>query len=269
MTFLVLLLIGVLVGVTTVVFGFGGGFVAVPLIAWADHALGGEALRVATATSLLVMVGNAAIATAATPRSTLAWLAPRRVLLGCLAIGGLLGAVAAPGLPGAWVRWAFVAYIGATFVDLVLRRGFVRTRPVAPDAGADGEGRGARHAIPAPAGVLIGAVATLLGVGGSVMTVPALRRAGAPMAQATALANPLTLAIVVPAAVLTLATGRPVPGAQGMVGSVDVFAAAALLVSALPVIVVLRRRPLPLPDRVHAIGYLALLVASGAAVAAT
>ncbi|MGQ4443800.1 sulfite exporter TauE/SafE family protein, partial [Streptomyces violaceoruber] len=51
-----LLGIGLLTGVTTVLFGFGGGFVAVPVVVWTDSALGADAIRVATATSALVMV---------------------------------------------------------------------------------------------------------------------------------------------------------------------------------------------------------------------
>ena len=47
MSFIVLVVIGVLVGVTTVLFGFGGGFVTVPIITVADAALGGDAVRVA------------------------------------------------------------------------------------------------------------------------------------------------------------------------------------------------------------------------------
>ncbi|MBK0296996.1 hypothetical protein IAE22_34600, partial [Bacillus sp. S34] len=47
-------LVGVLVGITTVLFGFGGGFVTVPIVTVADAALGGDAVRVATATSALV-----------------------------------------------------------------------------------------------------------------------------------------------------------------------------------------------------------------------
>jgi hypothetical protein len=43
------------------------------------------------------------------------------------------------------------------------------------------------------------------------------------------------------------------------VGLVDVAAATALLLGALPVIAVLRRRPPRIPDRVHAWTYIALL----------
>jgi hypothetical protein len=79
---------------------------------------------------------------------------------------------------------------------------------------------------------------------------------------ATTLANPLTLAIALPATVLCLcgsagvAAGRTDPH---LVGLVDVRAAAALLLGALPVIAVLRRRPPRIPDRTHAWAYLGLL----------
>ncbi len=63
--------IGLLTGMTTVMFGFGGGFVAVPVVVWADAVLGGDAMRVATATSALVMVVNAGFATLVTSRQVL------------------------------------------------------------------------------------------------------------------------------------------------------------------------------------------------------
>ena len=94
-TVLVLVLIGVLTGVTTVLFGFGGGFVTVPVIVWVDAAVGPDAGTVAVATSAIVMVVNAAVATAATPRPILARLRGRGRLLSLLAVGGLFGAAAA------------------------------------------------------------------------------------------------------------------------------------------------------------------------------
>lgn len=274
--FATLVLIGIVVGVTTVLFGFGGGFVTVPIIAWADHRFGAPALHVATATSLVVMVGNALVATLATPRSTLAWLTRRRALLACLCLGGLAGALAGQHTPAWVVRWGFVAYIVGTLLDLLLRRGFLSPGH-AGDAGTTGASGGpgtavprqaAPRAIPTPVGLVIGFVATLLGVGGSVLTVPALRRSGASMATATSLANPLTLVIVTPAAALSLAHAAPVPGGH-LVGPVDLLAALALLLGALPVVVWLRRHPPRLDDRLHAVGYVVLVALSALAVALT
>ncbi|MEU8697262.1 sulfite exporter TauE/SafE family protein [Streptomyces sp. NPDC048680] len=248
--------IGLLTGMTTVLFGFGGGFVAVPVVVWADAALGADAMRVATATSALVMVVNAGFATAVTPRRVLLALRGSGPLLLLLAVGAAAGAAATRLVPADPARWAFVAYVALTIADLLLRPGFLRpgTRDeAAPDA---------PRALPATLGAPVGAVAAFLGVGGSVMTVPAMRRAGHPMRVATALANPLTLTIALPATVVSLC-GAAVPAAVGahvrLVGLVDLRAASALLLGALPVIAVLRRRPPRIPDRAHAWAYIGLL----------
>ncbi|NEB77178.1 sulfite exporter TauE/SafE family protein [Streptomyces sp. SID14478] len=251
--------VGLLTGVTTVLFGFGGGFVAVPVVVWADAALGADAMRVATATSALVMVVNAAFATSVTPRRVLAVLRGSTPLLVLLAAGATIGAFATRLAPPEPVRWAFVAYVALTLVDLLTRPGFLRPRAAA------GEVRAARGPLPAVVGAPVGAVAAFLGVGGSVMTVPAMRRAGHSMHVATALANPLTLAIALPATAVSLgaaAVPKAVDAQVFLVGLVDLRAAGALLLGALPVIAVLRRRPPRIPDRAYAwtsVGLLAVV----------
>ncbi|WP_029391130.1 sulfite exporter TauE/SafE family protein [Streptomyces xiaopingdaonensis] len=251
--------IGLLTGATTVLFGFGGGFVAVPVVVWADAALGDDAMRVATATSAVVMVVNAGFATAVTPRRILVALRGSGPLLALLVLGASVGACAARVAPPDLARWAFVGYVGLTVGDLLTRPGFLRPRP---EAAAE---RGARP-LPAALGAPVGAVASFLGVGGSVLTVPTMRRAGHPMGVATALANPLTVAIALPAAAVFLAAEAAVPlrgsatGEMPLVGLVDPVAAGALLLGALPVIAVVRRRPPRIPDRVHAWTYIGLLV---------
>ena len=283
---LMLVAIGALSGVTTVLFGFGGGFVAVPVIAWADARLGAAALTVAVATSAAVMVVNAGVATAATPHRVLRTLRGSGLLLALLGLGGALGAWAGLGAPAPLIRWGFVAYLLATILDLLLRPGFFRpaTASAAPGVAAPIPAVSAGPRVPAWLGLPIGALAAFLGVGGSVMTVPVLRRAGAPMSTATTLANPLTLALSAPALAVFLMLGGtaaagPGGGAAsgsvlsalsaqpGMLGAVDAASAAALLAGAIPVIVWLRRRPVRLPDRVHAWAYLALLLVTALAMA--
>lgn len=247
-----LLGIGLLTGLTTVLFGFGGGFVTVPVVVWADSALGADAMRVATATSALVMVVNAGLATAVTPRRTLAALRGSGALVLLLAAGASVGALAAGLTPPGPAHWAFVVYTSLTIADVLVRPGFLRPQ--------DETGTTAPRPLPTASGAPIGALAAFLGVGGSVMTVPAMRRAGHPMRVATALANPLTLAISLPAAVVYLSgTTAPVPARVPLAGLVDLRAAAFLLAGALPVIAVLRRHPPRVPDRVHAWSYVGLL----------
>ncbi|MFE4540894.1 TSUP family transporter [Streptomyces scopuliridis] len=248
--------IGLLTGVTTVLFGFGGGFATVPVVVWADAGLGADAIRVATSTSALVMLVSAAFATAVTPRRVLAALRGSTGLLLLLATGATAGALAARLASPALVLWLFVAYVAVTIVDLLLRPGFLRPR------GHIEEPAGGSRTLPAVLGAPIGAVAAFLGVGGSVMTVPAMRRAGHTMHVASALANPLTLAIALPATAVSLG-GAALPASVGahahLVGLVDPGAAAALLAGALPVIGVLRRRPPRIPDRIYAWAYVGLL----------
>ncbi|WP_208640738.1 sulfite exporter TauE/SafE family protein [Streptomyces carpinensis] len=250
-----LLGIGVLTGLTTVLFGFGGGFVAVPVVMWADTGLGPDAMRVATATSAVVMVVNSGFATAVTPRHTLVRLRGSGALVVLLAGGASVGALAALHAPFGPVRWAFVVYVALTLADLLLRPGFLR--PCAQETATGGPKR-----LPTAFGAPIGAVAAFLGVGGSVMTVPAMRRAGHPMRVATALANPLTFAIALPAAAVSLG-GSATPVTEHvqahLAGTVDLRAAVTLLAGALPVIAVLRRRPPKIADRTHAWAYAALL----------
>lgn len=255
MTIIALVLIGIFTGLTTVLFGFGGGFITVPVMMWVGSASGSASSTVAVATSAVVMVVNAAIATAATPRRQLTRLGHRASLLGMLAAGGLLGAITALHVPSQVSAWGFVIYLAVTIIDTLTRPGFVRPARTTPDITSC-------VAIPSVLGAPIGAVASLLGVGGSVMTVPLLRRSGMPMNQAATLANPLTLAISLPASIVFLMarTTSDVRHALVGVGIVDVGAAALLLVGALPVIVAFRRHPARIADRPHAWSYLVLLV---------
>ena len=72
---------------------------------------------------------------------------------------------------------------------------------------------------------------------------------------ATTLANPLTLVIMSPAVLVTITAHADI-GAPGIVGSLDLYSAAALLIGGSRVIVVLRRRVPKIPEMLHAWGYL-------------
>lgn len=255
MLLLALFLIGVLTGLTTVLFGFGGGFVTVPVIVGLEAADGSAAATIAGATSSLVMVVNAAVATAATPRPILARLRHSRPLLLLLATGGVIGAALALLAPSALISWGFVLYLAFTVLDVLARPGFLRPARTTPSPSR-------ALAIPVPVAAPIGAIASFLGVGGSVMTVPLLRRSGLRMSEAATLANPLTLAISLPACLTFLIAHHSsgVRTALFSLGTVDLGAGLLLLLGAVPVVVLLRRKPPSIPDRVHAWGYIGLLI---------
>ncbi|GEB22021.1 MAG: sulfite exporter TauE/SafE family protein [Brevibacterium aurantiacum] len=263
MDFLGLVLVGVLVGLTTVLFGFGGGFVTVPIITLVHADLGSDTAQVAAATSALVMLVNAVVSTLSTKRETLAHLKGEWWLFILLAAGGAFGAFCAKFAPEPLLKWGFVIYIAVTAIDLLARPGFFRRggAKVRDENLSDG-GRG----IAALFGFPIGGLASFLGVGGSVMTVPMMRRSGSTMTVATTLANPLTLVIMLPAVLVTITTHAST-AVPGMVGSVDLRSAFALLISAIPLIVLLRRRVPKIPEIIHAWGYFILLIIAGVVVA--
>ncbi len=119
---------GLLSGVTTWLFGFGGGFVTVPLLyLLLSHqgAVGGQAMQIAVATSALVMLCTSLLASGRHLRAgTVHWrsLLP---ILGGIAIGGIAGAALALRVNGEWIRWLFILYLAVTIVDCYARPGFM------------------------------------------------------------------------------------------------------------------------------------------------
>lgn len=229
--YLLLLGFGVVAGVTTVLFGFGGGFVVVPVlysvllaVHGAHSAIGQAAMHIAVATSTCVMIFGATLATWRHHRAgTLEWGHVRH-LMGYIALGAILGAFGATKFGGAWLHWAFIGYLGLTILDSTLRSGFFqerssRIRPM---------GKLETRSI----GVVIGAIAAFLGVGGSVMTVPLMRRRGASMTAATAMASPLSLPMAVAGTLTYITLARRGTTAFGpwYAGYID-FGACAVLVA--------------------------------------
>lgn len=254
-SFSVLVLFGCLTGITTWLFGFGGGFVTVPIVYGVLTTAarpGADAMHVAVATSAAVMVVNAGAATLAQWRQGRLRRAYVWPLAAFIALGAVGGSFAATLIGGTALRLLFAAYLLVTIADSLLRKGFLsvahRPRPKPLGRGTTILG-----------GTGIGLVAACLGVGGSVMTVPLLRRRGLPMAEATAMANPLSVPVAV-AGTLVYALAPTAPAGAGQLGYVDLGAGAALLLGSLPTIALARRVTGRVPDHVHSAAYVVLLV---------
>lgn len=248
---------GILTGLTTVLFGFGGGFVIVPVIYAVTVASGSgdEAMLVAVATSTAVMIVNSLSASLAHWRSGRLRTDLLFPLAAYIGVGALVGAIIATRVPDGVLHVLFIAYLSITIVDSLVRRGFISRQPGAPE-------RRLGPATTRLGGLGIGAVASFLGVGGSIMTVPLLRRLGLPMATSAAMANPLSVPVsIVGAAVYALAVpAAAAPLASGRLGYIDLLATAGLLAGSLPTIAVAKRLVGKMPDRVHAVAFIALLV---------
>lgn len=257
--YFLLLFFGLLAGVTTVLFGFGGGFVVVPVLYsvligmyGVDSQMGQAAMHIAVATSTCVMIFGAGLSTWRHHKAgTVPWGQVRPLLL-FIALGAIPGAAAAMALSGSWVRWVFVVYLGLTILDSLFRSGFTQE--------SSNTMRPLSKASSAGAGVIIGAIAAFLGVGGSVITVPLMRRRGASMTAATAAANPLSLpmAVVGSLTYAMLAWNADSLGAWHA-GYIDLRAWLVLVIGSWLGIRFTSRWIGKIPDSIHAKAYIALL----------
>lgn len=260
MFYLLLTLFGCMTGITAVLFGFGGGFVVVPLLYrmliashGADDPIGQSAMHIAVATSTCVMIVNALLATGKHHRAGSLIRHYLWPLGGYIGLGAIVGAVAAMWANGEVIRYAFIVYLGITILDCLFRRGFLT------HSGNEVPRRLGKVAV---SGVGIGAIATFLGVGGSVMTVPLLRRCGLSMSQATSMANPLSLPVALAGTLTYMAMAGFTEFDLGpwFVGYVDVLAFAILAAGS----IIGMRLATPwigrIPDRVHAWVYIGLLL---------
>lgn len=157
---IVLIVVGMLVGVLSGMFGIGGGTVIVPALVWL-----GLSQRNAAATSTLAIVPTSipGVVSYATG-GHVDWLAA--VLLFCgMFVGGQIGSWLLSRLPELVLRWIFVAFLVFVVINQV---SFVPSRDhqivmtVATGIGL------------ALLGVVIGTLAGLLGIGGGALAVPSL-----------------------------------------------------------------------------------------------
>lgn len=157
---IVLIVVGMLVGVLSGMFGIGGGTVIVPALVWL-----GLSQRNAAATSTLAIVPTSisGVVSYATG-GHVDWLAA--VLLFCgMFVGGQIGSWLLSRLPELVLRWIFVAFLVFVVINQV---SFVPSRDhqivmtVVTGIGL------------ALLGVVIGMLAGLLGIGGGALAVPAL-----------------------------------------------------------------------------------------------
>ena len=157
---IVLIVVGMLVGVLSGMFGIGGGTVIVPALVWL-----GLSQRNAAATSTLAIVPTSisGVVSYATG-GHVDWLAA--VLLFCgMFVGGQIGSWLLSRLPELVLRWIFVAFLVFVVINqvsFVLSRDHQIVMTVATGVCL------------ALLGVVIGMLAGLLGIGGGALAVPAL-----------------------------------------------------------------------------------------------
>lgn len=157
---IVLIVVGMLVGVLSGMFGIGGGTVIVPALVWL-----GLSQRNAAATSTLAIVPTSisGVISYATG-GHVDWLAAALLFCGMF-IGGQIGSWLLSRLPELALRWIFVAFLVFVVINQV---SFVPSRDHQIVMTV------ATGVCLALLGVVIGMLAGLLGIGGGALAVPAL-----------------------------------------------------------------------------------------------
>lgn len=245
MIWVLYLVVGAGAGLLAGLLGVGGGLVIVPALVWLLPLHGTQAsllMHLAVGTSLATIVATGASSTAAhARRGAVDWLLFSRLTPGIL-LGAAAGALTAQRLPSDTLRMLFGVFEVGAGLQLAVGRAPSVPHP-RPRAGTL-----------ALAGILIGAVSTLLGIGGGTLTVPYLLWCSVPMRQAVATAAACGVPIALAGATAFVLLGWEAPGlpvgatgyvfwpAAGIVGLASVLAApfGAALAHRVPVLALQR-----------------------------
>lgn len=253
---IILLVTGGIAGVLAGLFGIGGGIVLVPglLYVFTAQGLEGHIMHMAVGTSLAIIIptgwasARGHFRKGAFNKQAFANWAPGIV------IGVMCGSFLAALLDGEDLKAIFAVAICVLAVLMQIDPQKIkawrqRQKPLiaglksddasACEASAD-EGQSPRITVPAPAakiltplGVGVGALSSLMGIGGATMTVPAMSLLGMHIRESVATAAAIGILIAVPAAagfaVIGMAEGAQVPNVPFAIGYIHVLAAAIIL----------------------------------------
>ncbi|MFP5348451.1 MAG: sulfite exporter TauE/SafE family protein [Gammaproteobacteria bacterium] len=186
---LLLIVFGGIAGVMAGLLGIGGGLLIVPVLAILFERQGVSRdvlLQSAIGTSLATIVFTSLSSTLAHHRrNAVQWDLFRRFVPGVL-IGGLVGAAVADSLPGRVLHYV----VAVAILSVAVQFGFM------PRAAPAQRPLPGRAALVSASGV-IGALSTLVGIGGGSLTVPYLTWCSVPVKQAIATAAAIGFPIAV------------------------------------------------------------------------
>lgn len=201
-TYVLMAGVGLLAGLLAGVFGIGGGVILVPVLLLVFQHMGlpdSQVMQLAIGSSLAIIVLTALVSSFSHHRHGFVrwdrwfWLAPG------LVIGGWLGGAVAHQVNSNWLQLGF-----GIFAVLMAAQVAFDVLPSRPQ-----EGRADLRL--SLAGLLIGVLAALIGVGGGVFVVPLLLWTGVAAAQAIATSAACTLVVAVAGTAAFIYNGWSVP----------------------------------------------------------
>lgn len=179
---------GILIGILATMFGFGGGFVVVPLLFWLLplHGVPTEyAMHIAIGTSLMLMFINMLYASWLHYLKQNIDLVLLKRMLPLLLLGAITGSLTASELNASLLKIAFIILISLVLLRTIKQEFFIKRQ--------DTTRRKPGSLIISLVSFITGVIASLLGIGGSVIIVPFFRYYNFPMAKASGLANALAV----------------------------------------------------------------------------
>jgi uncharacterized membrane protein YfcA len=202
-SFGILILGGFLAGNLSSLFGLGGGLVVVPLLYFFFHLQGinpSLEMRMAVGTSLVVMlVTTANVIVGRFRRKHIVFSLWKSMFFG-VAFSALIGAVVGSYLSTVILKWVFVVFLCFVILQSFLKKGF------------SGNYTYENFELPPlflriVVSLVTGFLSVLVGVGGSVFTLPLFRHAKLPMEYASGTAVALTPAVAGVGALMYVAMG--------------------------------------------------------------
>jgi len=190
---------GSLAGVLSGLFGIGGGVVIVPFLAWFFSRRGfppDSVMIMAVATSLATIVVTSVSAVHAHHRlGAVRWNAVFRLAPGIL-IGSVIGSIVADRLPAHGFKLIFALFLL-----------YVAARLSIDVKAKDGQSRTPGGWLYSAAGLSIGSVSSILGIGGGTLSVPFLVKYGFPIRNAVAISSACGFPIAVAGSLTYIALG--------------------------------------------------------------
>ncbi|MEC4749989.1 sulfite exporter TauE/SafE family protein [Methylomicrobium sp. Wu6] len=200
--FIASMMLGTVAGLFAGLFGIGGGLIMVPVLAmlFAMQGFAAENVMImAVATSLATIILTAVASVIAHHRlGAVLWGKVLRLAPGIM-VGSALGAVIADRISGEVLRYIFIVYLLYAALQLALQR--------KPSTGRKPSSRFLDHT----AGLVIGGMSAIIGIGGGTLTVPYLVYFQIPIRNAVAVSSACGLPIAVAGAASYILLGWQSP----------------------------------------------------------
>jgi len=193
---------GVLGGILAGLFGIGGGLVIVPILAYCFELQGVHPdilMQMALGTSLAcILFTSVSSARSHNKRGAVDWATVKRIVLGIL-IGTYLGSMLAAWLPSNFLKGFFVVFLYYVGVQMLSGKQPKASRELPGTLPMFGVGN------------VIGAISSLVGIGGGTLSVPFLAWCNTPMHRAIGTASAIGFPIAVAGTLGYVINGMGVP----------------------------------------------------------